>query len=207
MTTLLLAFMMMAIIIVSPLMMAFAQNEEIDYNVVQKSIKEEYTHTVLCEFGTYSTCGPSSDAAHFLHDIFDPDNLDIYYVSLVDDKSTIAHNRLYEDYNIYGFPTCYFDGGYEVKIGNPGGESVYRELIESCGQRDVPNISMNVTLNWLGDAVFNVNVAIENNEDETYNGRLRAYIVEIISRWNQANTKPYHYAFLDWAFNKNISID
>jgi len=202
-----LAFMMMAIIIVSPLMMAFAQNEEIDYNVVQKSIEEEYAHTVLCEFGTYTTCRPCSDAAQYLHDIFDPDTLDFYFVTLVEDKSTIAHNRLYDDYNIYGFPMCYFDGGYEIGSGNPGGELVYRELIESCGQRVVSNLSMNVTLNWLEDAVFNVNVEIENNENETYNGRLRAYIVEIISRWNDYYTNPFRYAFLDWAFNKNISID
>ena len=197
---------MLATIIVSPLMMVLAQNEEID-NIVEQNSKDDFTHTVLCEFGSYSTCTPCTYAAQYLYDIFESGTLDFYCVSLVYDKNLEAHERLTDDYNIYGLPTCYFDGGYKVEVGNPGGEFVYRELIESCGQRVVPNISMNVTLKWLGDAVFDVNVTIENNENETYNGRVRAYIVEIISRWNQANTEPYHYAFIGWAFNKNLSID
>ncbi len=187
--------------------MGLSQDDVMENQAIQKISTNDFTHTVLCEFGSYSTCAPCTNSAQYLHDIFKSNTLDFYYVSLVEDKSTIAHNRLYDDYNIYGFPMCYFDGGYEIKAGGLGNESVYRELIESCGKRVVPNLSMNVRLKWLGDAVFDVNVTIENYENETYNGRVRAYIVEIISRWNQANTEPYHYAFIGWAFNKNISID
>lgn len=39
-----------------------------------------------------------------------------------------------------------------------------------------------------------------------YNGYLRIYIVEIESRWDMENRRPYHYAFIDFAFNNQLSI-
>ena len=39
-----------------------------------------------------------------------------------------------------------------------------------------------------------------------YTGRLRVYVVEPVSRWNMMNQEPYHFGFLGFAFNKNISI-
>ena len=100
---------MLATIIVSPLMMVLAQNEEID-NIVEQNSKDDFTHTVLCEFGSYSTCTPCTYAAQYLYDIFESGTLDFYCVSLVYDKNLEAHERLTDDYNIYGLPTCYFDG-------------------------------------------------------------------------------------------------
>jgi hypothetical protein len=197
---------MLGNIFVSGSTKGLSQEDVRDNIVIQKTSTDNFTHTVLCEFGTYTSCKPCSDAAHVLHDLFEQGNLDFYYVSLVYDKYIEARNRLEKDYNIYGFPVSFFDGGYEVKAGKPT-QSEYLELIESCSQRVVHNLSMNVTLNWLGDAVSDVYVNIENNENETYNGSLRAYIVEIISRWNDYNSNPYRYTFLDWAFNKNISIE
>jgi thiol-disulfide isomerase/thioredoxin len=54
------------------------------------------------------------------------------------------------------------------------------------------------------------------SEDEThtgkvnitpYTGRLRVYVVEPVSRWMMKNGEPYHFGFLGFAFNDNISID
>ena len=39
-----------------------------------------------------------------------------------------------------------------------------------------------------------------------YNGHLRIYIVEIISRWDMENRVPYKNAFLDYAFNDEVGI-
>ncbi|UCD13653.1 MAG: hypothetical protein JSW60_08865 [Thermoplasmatales archaeon] len=175
---------------------------------LQNITKEDFTHTVFCEYGASTTCRFCPNVSHVLNELFDPDNPDFYYCSLVHDVNLEARRRLDNDYNLLGIPTCYFDGGYEVKFGSKGAESIIPELIESCGQRVVPNLSMNITMNWLGDAVFNVSVVIQNNENENYTGHLRAYIVEIISRWIYHHSgNPIHYAFLHWAFNKNISID
>lgn len=40
-----------------------------------------------------------------------------------------------------------------------------------------------------------------------YKGHLRIYIVEPESRWNMGDGTPYHFGFLDWAYNEEISID
>jgi thiol-disulfide isomerase/thioredoxin len=40
-----------------------------------------------------------------------------------------------------------------------------------------------------------------------YNGYLRVYIVEPVSRWNNYDKVPYHYGFLDFAINEQLSIE
>jgi len=40
-----------------------------------------------------------------------------------------------------------------------------------------------------------------------YEGYLRIYVVEPVSRWDNYDDEPYHYGFLDFAFNDTISID
>ena len=46
-----------------------------------------------------------------------------------------------------------------------------------------------------------------NTDSIAYNGYLRVYIVEPVSRWNNYDNEPYHYGFLDFAFNDIISLD
>jgi len=43
--------------------------------------------------------------------------------------------------------------------------------------------------------------------DTPYTGHLRVYVVEPVSRWKNNNGEPYHFGFLDFAFNDDISID
>jgi len=50
-------------------------------------------------------------------------------------------------------------------------------------------------------------VDIVNLEEEKYNGHLRVYIVEPDSRWIMENGDPYHYSFLDFAVDEEISIE
>ena len=40
-----------------------------------------------------------------------------------------------------------------------------------------------------------------------YTGHLRVYVVEPVSRWKDNNGGPYHFGFLGFAFNDDISID
>ena len=44
-------------------------------------------------------------------------------------------------------------------------------------------------------------------ESLPYEGYLRIYIVEPESRWDNYDDEPYHYGFLDYAFNESISIN
>ena len=45
------------------------------------------------------------------------------------------------------------------------------------------------------------------SESLPYEGHLRIYIVEPESRWDNYDNEPYHYGFLDYAFNDKISIN
>ena len=44
------------------------------------------------------------------------------------------------------------------------------------------------------------------NNGSSYNGRLRLYVVEPTSRWDNDDRDPYHFGFLDFAFDDTLSI-
>ena len=43
--------------------------------------------------------------------------------------------------------------------------------------------------------------------DKPYNGHLRVYVVEPESRWDNYDGDPYHFGFLDYAINQELSIN
>lgn len=51
-----------------------------------------------------------------------------------------------------------------------------------------------------------INVDITNLENSIYDGTLKVYVVEPVSRWNNYDGDPYNYAFLDYAYDEEISI-
>ena len=105
------------------------------------------THTTLAEYGTATWCGYCRYAHGALKELYAEGELDFLYVTLVDDKNTRASNRVRSDYNIYGFPTVWFDGGYKVNVGAssvPGAKSGYTSSINSCSNRAVDDIYINL---------------------------------------------------------------
>jgi len=42
--------------------------------------------------------------------------------------------------------------------------------------------------------------------ENSYSGTLRIYIAEPVSRWDNYDDNPYHYGFLDYAYNDQLSI-
>ena len=107
----------------------------------QNRAKLDYSHTIFCEYGTATTCGYCKYAHRALKTIYDERWHPFYYVSFVTDKNVNAESRIEHQYNIWGYPTIYFDGGYEVNKG------VYTEMsrllnwynnsLVSCGERMV----------------------------------------------------------------------
>jgi len=49
--------------------------------------------------------------------------------------------------------------------------------------------------------------SIQTNSTIPYEGIVRIYIVEPISRWNNYNGEPYHFGFLDFAYNDALSLE
>lgn len=135
-----------------------------DYNTVT----ENFTHTVFIEEGTATWCSNCPAMAEALYSVYESEDYPFYYVALVDNKSAVAANRLRNDYNLYGFPTAYFDGGKEVLLGGISSEAPYRTKIESCGAVDVHELNLTLSVEWLRDGEIQIDISITNYEEITY---------------------------------------
>jgi hypothetical protein len=110
-----------------------------------------------------------------------------------------------KNYSIYAFPTTVFDNDYERLQGSTQQE-LFSDKLNTSGERTVADISAEMDISWLGDATIEVELNIQNNEQTQYNGFIRVYITEIISRYYTYYGNHYHFGFLDFAFNKAINI-
>ena len=170
-----------------------------------------FTHTILAEECTATWCPNCPIAAEALYNVYSSGDYDFYYVTLVNDRDSVAKNRN-RDYSfglfkIYGYPTVYFDGGNTNMVGHEGTfeatETAYRALIEQEGQRTTKQpIAMGSSVVWEGNAELTVTITITNEGNLPYFGKLRSYVTEIESRWLDYSGNPYHYALLDYAINK-----
>ncbi len=166
----------------------------------------DFTHTVFAEELTGSWCQYCPAAAEQLNNIYSSGDYPFYFIALIEDKVQKADDRCTDDYNVGGYPTVHFDGGYESVVGAQYDETDYRAAIESCGERVVPDLEVEVTATDLGSATLKIYVKITNNENEEYGGHLRTYISEIVSRYINYDGDPYHFGFLDYAFDVDILI-
>lgn len=170
----------------------------------------DFTHTVFAEYGTATWCGYCKYAHGALKNIYAAGTYPFYYVSLVDDKNSIAAARN-DQYNIYGFPTVWFDGGYKVNVGAgsiPAAQAAYESSINACGIRPVEDIDISLTVTWLGGTEMQISAQVDNNEAATYGGHIRVYITEIESSmgWYDTAGQLYTFPLLDYAFNEPVSI-
>lgn len=171
----------------------------------------DFTHTVFGEFGTATWCGYCKYAHAALKEIFAEGQYPFFYVSLVTDKNTVAYQRCINDYNAYGWPTLWFDGGYKVNVGagsTSSAKAAYITSINSCGSRIVEDVDIEIFASWVGGTTMEIDATVFNNEATTYGGHIRVYITEIVSSmgWIDTGGFPYTYAFLDFAFNQALSI-
>jgi hypothetical protein len=129
----------------------------------ENTVTENFTHTVFVEEGTGTWCKYCPIASENLYTIFNTSDYPFYFVALIEDMAQKAEDRLEDDYNIFGYPTCYFDGGYEVGFG-AGDVPTFRDYIESSGSRDVHEFDLSISLVWAGSGVLDIDVTITNNE-------------------------------------------
>ncbi len=159
---------------------------------------------VFCEEATATTCVACPDVSQIIYEIYKSHEYPFYFISLVADKNDEAYDRVNE-YNIYGYPTAFFDGGYEVVFGKQDKQD-YINAIEQCLQRERANIEATLNVRWNGNGI-NVDLLLKNKENEGYEGYLKVYVVEPTSRWKDYDGNPYHFGFLGYAINKEIYIE
>ena len=171
---------------------AAAIPDSIGYN----KLTNEFTHTVFTEEGTATWCPACPYAAIALNNIYNSGDYPFYFVSLVSDENNDAQIRLSEDYNIYAIPVTFFDGGYNVYIGSSNAENEFRDIIESCGQREVPNLNLSVSFKWDPDLAPPI-VAIEKPVNGLYlfNEKVRNLSIPLIIGSLSIEVSAYDYEF------------
>ena len=78
---------------------------------------QDFVHTVFVEEASYTTCKPCTAVAAVMDEVYKSGKCNFYYVSLVQDVNDKAKKRLDEEYNVYGYPVVFIDGGYKVLSG------------------------------------------------------------------------------------------
>ena len=178
--------------------------------VLKKSTSDEdvtIERAVFIEEATATWCSNCPDAASVLHQFYEAQNYPLYYVSMVEDENSKAKNRLENDYNVFGYPTLYIDGGYKVLVGSQKIIDNLDNTLNQAANRQAPKIKLTLTSEWndtnneLENTVF-----IKNHETISYTGTLKVYITEIKSQWTDYNADPYKFSFLDYGLNREVTI-
>jgi hypothetical protein len=118
-----------------------------------------------------------------------------------------ANDRLLNDFNLYGNPTVYIDGGYRV-IKGAKDKNTYEDAIRTALSRDTADIAVSIVAekkNTSNDATLSLTVT--NNENNQYTGTVKLYLTEIVSStWSDYNGDRYHNAFLSFLMDEQIQI-
>lgn len=193
-----------ALMMITPIAMAssISSINEIKVNT-PKPTTSDFTHTVLGEYVTTTSCPYCPTASGQLYSIYNSGDYDFYFVSFVVDANYKIYDRV-EELGVSSVPIVFFDGKYKNILGAQPNEQPYRNAIVQSGERATPNIDLNVDADWIANAVIKITVTVQNNEPENYNGVLRVYIVEPVSRWDDQSGNPYHYAVLDIPVDKPL---
>jgi hypothetical protein len=178
--------------------------------VGEMTSNNNYTHTVFVGVGTSQICTGCHDWTQYIHDIYSSELYDFEYVEMI--VYNLSGDELNENalkwannHSITTFPTSIFDGNYERINGTEFDQ--FTEKLDNCGYRPVKNITANITVLWMGNATIKINISIKNNEEVPYDGHIRAFISEIVSRYTTYNGSAFHFGFLDFAFDKKIQIN
>ena len=180
--------------------------------------EEQFTHVVFAEEFTATWCVYCPSAAENLMKIYEDIPEEPYYgdkfffVALITDVNDKAEQRMDDYPDVTGYPTVIFDGNDEKVSGGQSDTSNYEQAIDNCGQREDTDIELNINMEHLGSDKLDVKVGMTWNEESTlgnptFDGYVRAYIVEKVSRYNNYDGDPYHFGFLDYAFDQSIELE
>ncbi len=177
-----------------------------------KAAPGDFEHFVIGEEFTATWCQYCPAAAEQLNDIYHNDGYEFYFVALICDVNDKAADRMDDYPTATGYPTVEFDGGYREESGAQGDKSAYQGAIEESGARSDTPISLELSMSYEGDSAINVKTNVRWDEDGTMVNPsqevyLRVYITEIESRYINNDGEPYHFGFLDYAFDEGLSLN
>jgi hypothetical protein len=165
-------------------------------------------HNVFIEEGTATTCSNCPSIANTLHLLELNSSLHFFYVSLIDDHSKAALDRLKNDYNYDGNPVLFVDGGDKVLVGGipPQSTDNITKAIISAENRDVPPLLLKISaVNDNKTNQTNATVFITNYWQNSYSGTLRVYLAERVSVADY-DGKAYHHGLVEIPVKENITV-
>jgi hypothetical protein len=180
------------------------------YLLDKKDTSMDYLHTVITEVGSSQNCEPCHNWSQNLFEVYNSGEYDFEYVEYIiyDQEGKKLNEEAFNWSKKYGLgkvPTSFLDGNFEKIVGN--NPDLLPDALDSCGNRVVLDITGYITVLWFGNATIQVDIYIENNEQYQYNCIIQACITEIVSRYETFFGEPYHFGFLDYAFNEEITIE
>ena len=204
-----LAYILVAALLFSPFW-TFSPSAEIS--------DEQFTHTVFAEEFTATWCVYCPSAAENLMLVYEDVPGEPYYddnfffVALITDVNDKADDRMGDFPDVTGYPTVIFDGNDEKVSGGQSSTANYEQAIDTTGQRDDTDISLGIEMDHLGNDMLDISISMTWNEEgsfsnPTFDGYVRAYIVEKVSRYNNYDGDPYHFGFLDYAFDQTVELE
>jgi hypothetical protein len=194
-------------------------NNDSYYLITVSQENVSLVHTVFVEEGTAKWCTNCPAVAKIMHELENDSSLHFLYVSLIEDYSTPAHDRLLNDYRIYGYPTLFIDSGYELLMGADTTKDQVIAAIKQAEDRPVPAIK--ITVSAMFDNITNksnATITLTNFGAQSYAGTLRVYLNELVSG-PTADGSSYHHGFVKFldienitaasgkVFTKDLSID
>ena len=162
---------------------------------------------IFAELASASYCPDCPPADDALFSIYNEGQYPFYYVTMVGDVNERANERLNNDYNVFWYPTVFFEGGSDVIL--EANKETYTQTIQKNMNLVRPDIYIEVVADWVcsecGTGML-ITVTAQNNQSFLYTGLIRIYISEINSRWDDQAGNQYHFAFLDFALVDNVSL-
>lgn len=180
--------------------------------VLKQSTSDENVtieRAVFIEDATATTCANCPETAAVIHAAYENQDYPFYYVSLVEDESSAAETRLSESgLNTYAYPTVYFDGGYKLLYGNKNAVDDFDATLQEAYERQAPKIQLTLKSEWNESRTELKNTLyIKNYEKTRYTGTIKIYITEIQSQWTDYTADPYHFAFLEFGLNQEVTVE
>ncbi len=208
---------MILIIILLFLVSTFSVSTGLSLIKNNKLETNQYKNTSLnspafCEFITDSSNLKGIETAKLIQNIYKSGKYNFNYITVLSDVSNQASDKLVDVYSIVGYPTCIFQGGYDIIYNKNPDENTFISKIIKIKNRYVHNIKIDLNRTWFADccsakAYFTINVT--NNEAFAYNGILRVYVSEIASRFNYTynnSVESFNYGLIDIPIEQKITI-
>ena len=159
--------------------------------------------SVLIELFVTPGCTACPPAEETLDKMYDKDVYNFSLVTMILDINMEAQNRAIE-FNVEYVPTSVVDGGLRKKVG-PKSEAEYASDISYAASQDARNITVTSSFQTSGNQL-NISITVRNNNQSTFSGTVRAYVVEPESRYLASNGHAIPYGFLGYAVEAGINI-